>query len=181
MQAEGAGAIVLEDFDSACARGAEIHGEILAATSACYSFPHGAADRQQALAVAMEDALRRAELSPERIGHIHAHGLASRRSDIDEAQAIRGVFGRSAGRTPVVAAKSHLGNAGAASGAIELVASLLALRHDRLFPIRGFESPDPDCPILPLAEHDAPAGDCFLNLNVTRQGLASCVAVARCA
>jgi len=76
-----------------------------------------------------------------------------------------------------VAAKSYFGNAGAGSAALEFAASLLALRHGRLFRVLNFEEPDPDCPVAPVVSDDAAAGSSFLNLSMSPHGQASCVLV----
>ncbi|MBL8811016.1 MAG: beta-ketoacyl-[acyl-carrier-protein] synthase family protein [Planctomycetaceae bacterium] len=173
---EGAGAIVLEEMHSALQRGASIYGEILGAASAsCIGQDRSVACRN-GLANAMRQTLQRADLLSEQIGHIHAHGLGTVTSDIAEAQAIRQVFGESADRIPVVVAKSHLGNAGAGSGILELIASLLALRNGHLFPVLNFNEPDPMCPVRPVRNCNDAAGSSFLNLNMFGRGLASCVA-----
>jgi 3-oxoacyl-[acyl-carrier-protein] synthase II len=134
--------------------------------------------RDRALANAMRASLRDSGLEPSQIGHIHAHGLSTRSCDIDEAKAITDVFGQCSATVPVAAAKSYFGNLGAGSGLVELIASVLALGHRRLFPILNFETPDPECPIVPARSTDDP-GDSFLNLSVTPQGQASCVVVKR--
>lgn len=125
---------------------------------------------------AMRLALLRADLEPESLGHIHAHGLGTVTSDFAEAQAIREVLGESAGRIPIIAAKSHLANAGAGSGILEVIASLLALRNGHLFPVLNFDEPDPLCPVRPARNCDDAAGNSFLNLNIFGRGIASCVA-----
>jgi 3-oxoacyl-[acyl-carrier-protein] synthase II len=129
----------------------------------------------------MQNALRitlgQARIAPENIGHVHAHGLGTRQADIAEAQAIRRVFGRQADRLPVVAAKGHMGNASAGSGAVEIAGSLLALRRGRLFPVRNYEQPDPNCPVVPVTGDDVAAGTSFLNLNMTAGGVATCLAI----
>jgi 3-oxoacyl-[acyl-carrier-protein] synthase II len=103
--------------------------------------------------------------------------------DAAEARAIRAVFGERTRSLPVTAAKSYFGDAGAGSGALELIAGLLALRHGRVFPILNCERPDPDCPIRPVLSRDAApeAGDCFLKTSVTPQGQASALVVRRAA
>jgi 3-oxoacyl-[acyl-carrier-protein] synthase II len=122
----------------------------------------------------MRQTLRQANVAPESIGHVHAHGLGTRTSDIAEARAIHEVFGQ---RIPVVAAKSHLAHAGTGSGALELLASLLALRSGNLFPARNLGELDPECPIRLVTTDAEPAGESFLNVNLFGRGLASCVAV----
>ncbi len=174
---EGAGVIVLEELLAALRRGAPIYGEILAAASASCVGQDAAAGCRKALTSALRLVLQRADLPPEFIGHIHAHGLGTRKSDLAEAQAIAQVLGESSGRIPVVAAKSQLANAGAGAGALEVIASLLALKHGHLFPVRNFREPDPECPVRPVTGCDDAAGTSFLNLNMFGRGLASCMAV----
>src|SRR5208337_839658 len=91
--------------------------------------------------------LREAEADLNDVGHLHAHGLSTRSCDRDEARAIAHVFAARAKPLPVTAAKSYFGNLGAGGGMVELIASLLALRHDRLFPILNYATPDPECPV----------------------------------
>lgn len=174
---EGAGVIILEELRSALSRGVRIYGEILGASAASNIGHDGVAACGRALASALRLVLQRAQLQPENIGHIHAHGLGTRKSDLAEAQAISQVFGDAARRIPVVAAKSQLANAGAGAGALEVIASLLALNHGHLFPIRNFNELDPECPVRPVTRGDDAAGSSFLNLNMFGRGLASCVAV----
>ena len=79
----------------------------------------------------------------------------------------------------MVAAKSHFGNLGAGGGMVELIASLLAMQHGRLFPILNYATPDPECPVAAVRNGDVPPGDSFVNLNVTPQGQAAAVLVRR--
>jgi 3-oxoacyl-[acyl-carrier-protein] synthase II len=182
LPAEGAGVLVLEELRAAQQRGATLYGEIVGAGSSCVvqgRMPrHGAA-----LVNAMRSALGSAGCRPESIGHVQAHGHGSRRVDAAEARAIRAVFGERTSTLPVTAAKSYFGDAGAGSGALELIAGLLALQHGRVFPVLNCEHPDPDCPIKPVLMRDEPpaAGDCFLKTSVTPQGQASAVVVRRAA
>jgi 3-oxoacyl-[acyl-carrier-protein] synthase II len=113
------------------------------------------------------------------IGHIHAHGLSTRTCDVDEARAIQQALGDRARTIPVTAAKSYFGNLGAGSGMVELIASLLAMGSGRLFPVLNYETPDPACPLAVVVDHTTPAGDSFINLNVTPQGQASGVLIRR--
>lgn len=178
--AEGAAAVVLESLESAERRGATIYGEIRGGGSSCVVSRSTAPQREQALVNAMRSALHEAGMSPDGIGHVHAHGLSDRQTDVEEARAIGKVFRQTSGETPVVAAKSHMGNAEAGAGAMELAASLLALKHGHLFPILNYESPDPECPVQAVTDRDRPVGDSFLNLSVTPAGQASCLVVSRC-
>jgi 3-oxoacyl-[acyl-carrier-protein] synthase II len=173
--AEGAAALILETWASAQRRGAPVYGEVLGTGASCVIDRDRTPHMDRAMVNAMRSALARAGLGPDAIDHVHAHGLGARQADIEEARAIRTVFGSRADRLPIVAAKSYMGNAGAGSGAIELVASLLALKHGRLFRVLNFENADPECPIAPVSAQEVPAGCRFLNVNAGSNGQASCV------
>jgi 3-oxoacyl-[acyl-carrier-protein] synthase II len=178
---EGAGAIVLEELESARSRGAKIYAEIVGAGASTVVDRRRVARRGQALKNAMRAALRDARVGETDIGHINAHGLGTRSGDADEAAAIREVFGPHADKLPVTAVKSYFGNLGAGSGLVELAASALALQHDRLFAILNYETSDPDCPIAAVTNGDARPGDGFMKLSVTPQGQASALVIRRCA
>lgn len=174
---EGAGGVILEELHEAQARGAKIYGEVLAGASSAAAGRKMVAHRRQALINVLRAVLNSARVSPDDVGHIHAHGLSTQSCDAEEAQAIRCVFGSR--DVPVVAAKSYFGNLGAGSGLVELVASLLALEHNRLFPVLNFESADPECPVAVVRDGQTPPGELFINLSVTPQGQASAVLVRR--
>jgi 3-oxoacyl-[acyl-carrier-protein] synthase II len=174
---EGAGALVLESLESAQARGATIYGEVLGAASSTVLDRNRVARRGKALEHVLRGALRDAGASPQDVGHLHAHGVSTRSGDKEEAEAICAVFGPPEKQPPVTAAKSYFGNLGAGSGTIELIASLLALREGRLFPILNYQSPDPDCPINAAASDAVQPGKSFLNVNVSMQGQAACVLI----
>ena len=174
---EGAGCLLLEDLEFARNRGANVLGEVTGYSSSTVASPRGMADYRQAIINVLEGVLNNAGLQPADIGHIHAHGLSTVSCDRDEAQAIAHVFGDV--RPPVVAAKSYMGNLGAGSGIVETVASLQALQHDRLFAIRNYQEPDPECDIQAARPGEHVPGDCFINLNVTAQGQASAIVVSR--
>jgi len=178
---EGAAAVVLEELQHAIKRGATLYGEVVGAGSSSSLTRQGVARCDQALATAMRSALRSAQATPQQIGHVHAHGLSTIKSDIEESSAIRQVFADRWQDLPVVAAKSHFGNLGAASGVVELVASLLALREGHLFPILNYETADPQCPLRTVTDLKTPAGESFLNLSTTPQGQAAVVLVRRVA
>ncbi|MEN6459022.1 MAG: beta-ketoacyl-[acyl-carrier-protein] synthase family protein [Thermoguttaceae bacterium] len=175
---EGAGAIVVEELSTAKARGATIYGEVVGAANSCVADRHLLARRDRALQNAMEAALHHAGARADEIGHVHAHGLSTRSCDVDESRAIRAVFGSRS--VPVVAAKGHLGNLGAAGGMVELVASLLSLQQGRLFPVLNYTTPDAECPVAVVTDGGVAAGDSFVNLSVTPQGQAAAVMVRRC-
>jgi 3-oxoacyl-[acyl-carrier-protein] synthase II len=176
---EGAGAIVIEELATAKARGATIYGEIVGHASSQVADVNCVARRDVAFGNVMRKSLKDAGMDPSEVGHIHAHGLSTRTCDIDEAKAIREVFGAAADKVPVTAAKSYFGNLGAGSGMIELIASVLALSEKKLFPILNYETPDPQCAIAAVKPNNGShsPGNSFLNLSVTPQGQASAVLV----
>ncbi len=127
----------------------------------------------------MYQALQMAELRPSDVGHIHAHGVSTRSGDIAEAEALQQVFGPPQGAPPVVAAKSYFGNLGAASGMVELMASLSAMEAGHLFATLNYESPDPECAVAVVTDPATSSGQTVLNINVTPQGQAAATVVRR--
>jgi 3-oxoacyl-[acyl-carrier-protein] synthase II len=176
---EGAGAVMLESLTAAQARGATIHGEILAAASSCVAGRRQIANRRQAVENVLKSLLAAAEMKPEEIGHINAHGLGTCSSDIEEAQAIHVIFGNRSKPVPVLAIKSSMGNIGAAGGTVEMIASLLAMKRGCLFAALNHETPDPQCPAFLPSDGSVEAGATFINLSVTPQGQASGLLVRR--
>jgi 3-oxoacyl-[acyl-carrier-protein] synthase II len=176
---EGAAAVILEEQSRAVARGAKILGEMVGYGTSTVADRNGKPNIVQSTENALRQALRTSGLSPDQIGHLHAHGLATRRSDREEAQAIARVFSERSSPLPVVAAKSHIGNLGASGGLVELLASSFALQAGHLFPTLNYETPDPQCPVSVVTSSDVPAGDTFVNLNISLQGQAYAVVVKK--
>src|SRR5262249_14740035 len=143
---EGAGVVVLEDLELARGRGAHIYAEVLgyAATSDAHHVtepaPGGAG-----LARALRRALKKAQLAPEQVDYINAHGTSTRFNDRDETAAIKGVFGEHAYHLAVSSTKSMTGHCVGAAGGIEIGLTALALRDGLLPPTINYEQPDPDC------------------------------------
>ena len=141
---EGAAVLILEGWDHAAARGAMVLAELAGAGMTADGGdltapdPAGAAD---AMAMALDDA----GLRPEDVGYVNAHGTGTRLNDPSECDALHRVFG--AGPPPVSSTKSMLGHCMAAAGALEAVATVMALRSGVLPPTAGFTSPDPKCDI----------------------------------
>jgi 3-oxoacyl-[acyl-carrier-protein] synthase II len=175
---EGAGMVVLEELTSAEARGATIYAEVLGLGSANVSDAKLRGKCDVALERAIKAALRDANKSPADVGHINAHGLSTIERDADEARAIRDVFGQRTDTLPVTALKSYFGNLGAGGGVVELIASVLALRDNRLPRVLNYQAPDPNCAINVVAEDTTNAGSSFLNLSVTPQGQAAVLYIA---
>lgn len=168
---EGAAAMFVEELNIASQRGIHIYGEVLAAASAAVVDRSRVARRREAMRLAMIGALQEAQLKPSDIGFIMAHGLGTQTCDIEEAGALSDVFGPIG--VPVVAAKSYFGNLGAASGLVEIILGILALRHQQLFATLNYETPDPACPVDVVTEPRSPRARTFMNVNVTPQGQAS--------
>ena len=141
---EGAGMVVLENLEHAKARGAGILGEIVG-----FGMSSDAGDivlPSLAGAInAMRACLVDSGLSPEEFDHINAHGTGTAANDVTESRAIRAVFGGHADRLTVSSTKSMHGHALGAAGAIELVATLLAMRDGFIPPTANFVETDPDC------------------------------------
>jgi len=142
--AEGAAVFVLESLENAQERGAEILGEI-AGFGATSDAGHITDPDSAGAARAMMLAMRDAQLNPEDIGYINAHGTATRANDPTETAAIKQALGESARNVAVSSTKSLHGHAMGASGAIEIACSLLALRDGFLPPTINLRTPDPAC------------------------------------
>lgn len=174
---EGAGVVVLESLSAAQSRGATICGEVVGHGSSAVVDRNGVGNRELSMRNACSQALLMAGKGVDDLGHLHAHGLSTRQSDIDEACAIQSVFAGRSTVLPVTAAKSYFGNLGAGSGMIELISSLMALRHGQLFPSLNYQHPDPACPICVVSGDGTDAGESFISLSVTPQAQASAVLV----
>jgi nodulation protein E len=141
---EGAASLVLEDFERARARGARIYAEIAGfgmssdAGNIMAPSADGAAD-------AMCRALDDARVSADSVGYINAHGTATAANDPAETRAIRKVFSSRADGIPVSSTKSMHGHALGAAGAIEAVATALAVQKARIPPTANYREPDPEC------------------------------------
>jgi 3-oxoacyl-[acyl-carrier-protein] synthase II len=139
---EGAAFVVLEPLDAAIARGAHIWGEIAGYGRTCDAFHITApAPGGTGASACMELALEDAGLSATDIGHVNAHGTSTQLNDAAESEAITKVFGERA--VPVMSVKGALGHLVGAAGAVEAVASLLALRHGAVAPTANHETTDP--------------------------------------
>jgi len=147
---EGAGVLVLEDEEAARRRGATILARLSGWGASCDAH-HATAPHPEGsgAAAAMNVALRRAGLEASAIDYVNAHGTGTRDNDLAESKALKTVFG---GRVPPISStKGFFGHALAASGAIEAVVCVEALRHQELPPNPGFRTLDPAIGLTPVA------------------------------
>ena len=141
---EGGAMFVVEPLEAAVARGARIHAEIVGfgmSSDAC----HITQPSMEGAARSMRAALRDADLAPEQIGYVNAHGTATPANDVTETAAIRAVFGAYAERLAISSTKSMHGHALGAAAALECLAAVLALRDGVLPPTANYNIPDPEC------------------------------------
>jgi 3-oxoacyl-[acyl-carrier-protein] synthase II len=150
---EGAAAFVVESETFARARGAGIYAEVLAVAGGSDGRGYDNGTRGTGLARAIETALARAGVAPRDIGHINAHGKATRLDDVVEARAYHQALGSAAGAIPVTGLKSYFGTFDAGAGAVELAGTLLALRHHVVPYTLNYETPDPEC-VLNVIHHE---------------------------
>lgn len=143
---EGAAILVLETLAHAQARGATIHAELLGygATSDAYHVtapdPVG-----QGAARAITRALKRARITPQQVDYINAHATSTPTGDAAETLAIKAALGDYASTVPVSSTKSIMGHLTGGAGAVEAVATILALKHGLIPPTMNYETPDPRC------------------------------------
>jgi nodulation protein E len=141
---EGGAMLVIEPLEAAVARGARIYAEIVGFGMSADAH-HLTQPSVEGPARAIRGALRDAGLAPEQVGYINAHGTATPANDPTETAAIRAVFGAHAGAIAVSSTKSMHGHALGAAGAIEAVATALALHHGLLPPTANYLDADPLC------------------------------------
>jgi 3-oxoacyl-[acyl-carrier-protein] synthase II len=175
---EGAGILILEEYEHAIKRGRQIYGEILGFGSGCDAMPEGGLDPDGAgTEIALRAALRDAGLEPSAIGHVNAHGAGAAVSDLAEARALHRVFGP--GRSiPVTALKGYMGNLVSGCGAVELIGSLLGVNRGLIPPTLNCDHPDPECDLdMVVGEPRATRNPVFIKTNVTRHGQAAALVV----
>lgn len=146
VMSEGAGILVLEEYEHAKKRNARIHCEFGGAGMSCDAFhvtaPH---PEGRGAILAMKMALKRAGLEPEQIDYVNAHGTSTPLNDPRETLAIKAVFGDHARKLKVSSTKSMTGHCVGAAGGIEAIVSVLAIRDQFFPPTINLETPDPEC------------------------------------
>jgi 3-oxoacyl-[acyl-carrier-protein] synthase II len=144
---EGAAVLILEDLEHALQRGATIYAKVLGYATNADAYHMTAPDPDaKGMSKVMERALDIAGVSTEHVDYINAHGTATRMNDYTETQAIKRVFGEEKARQLAISStKSMVGHCLGAAGAVEAVATVLALHHQLLPPTVHLDEPDPDC------------------------------------
>lgn len=146
MVAEGAGVLILEEMEHALKRGVHVYAEVVGYGLSCDA-KHMTSPSVEGIVQCMKKALKEAQITPEDIDYISAHGTGTPANDRTECAAIREVFGERYREIPVSSIKSMLGHTMGAASAIEAVACTLAIKHGVLPPTINFETPDPECDI----------------------------------
>jgi 3-oxoacyl-[acyl-carrier-protein] synthase II len=152
---EGAGILILEEREMALAKGANILAELSGFGCSCNAYritdsPPDGRGAHQSMVAALDDA----QLSPEDIGYINAHGTSTPMNDPSEARGIQRTF---SAPVPVSSTKSSMGHLVAACGAVEAILCVLAIRNGRLPPTINLDNPDPNCALdhIPNVARDA--------------------------
>ncbi|AXI46575.1 beta-ACP synthase [Sulfitobacter sp. SK012] len=144
VQGEGAGVFVFEEYEHACARGADILCEV-----AGFAMSSDASDivmpSKSGAARAMSGALTDAGINRDEVGYINAHGTGTAANDKTECAAVADVFGPHADRLMISSTKSMHGHLIGGTGAVELLACIMALRDGVVAPTIGYQEPDPEC------------------------------------
>ncbi len=144
--AEGAGIVVLEEYEHAKARGANIYAELLGYGQSADGFHITAPDEQgagaaHAMAVALDDCKR----SPADVDYINAHATSTHLGDLAEIRAVKGLFGKDAYNTMMSATKSMTGHLLGASGGVEAIIVAKAIKHGKIPPTINLTEPDEEC------------------------------------
>lgn len=179
VQGEGAAIFVFEDYDHARARGAPMLAEVVGFAMGADAGDMVMPSREGAARV-MAGALADARLAPEAVGYINAHGTGTAANDRTEVSAIRQVFGAHADRLMISSTKSMHGHLIGATGAVELVACLMALGQGVIAPTMGYRVPDPECAldVVPNVARQARV-DVVLSNAFAFGGLNAVLALAR--
>lgn len=165
VMGEGAGILIFEELEHAKKRGAKIYAEVLGCGTSSDAFhivqPSASGD---GAAAAIRNALQEAQLEPEQIGYVNAHGTSTHLGDIAETNALKAVFGDHAYQVNISSTKSMTGHLLGASGAVELIFSAQVLQHGIIPPTMNLETPDPECD-LNYTPNRAAARECAYALS----------------
>ncbi|MDX2496071.1 MAG: beta-ketoacyl-ACP synthase II [Desulfuromusa sp.] len=165
IMSEGAGILILEEYESAKKRGADIYCEVAGygLSSDAFHLTQPAPGGEGA-ARCMQMALNGAGLNPEQVDYINAHGTSTHFNDLYETMAIKTVFGDHAQKVMVSSTKSMTGHGLGAAGGMEAAYSALALKHGVVPPTINYEDPDPECD-LDYVPNEARQTDCQVAIS----------------
>lgn len=165
IMAEGAGILILEEYESAKKRGADIYCEVsgYGLSSDAYHLTQPAAGGEGA-ARCIKMALNGAGLNPEQVDYVNAHGTSTHFNDLYETMAIKSVLGDHASKVMVSSTKSMTGHGLGAAGGIEAAYSALVLKHGVVPPTINYEEPDPECD-LDYVPNEARQADCQIAIS----------------
>ncbi|MEU6844692.1 beta-ketoacyl-[acyl-carrier-protein] synthase family protein [Streptomyces sp. NPDC046716] len=177
---EGAAVFVLEELNSARARGARVYAEVAGYATRSNAFHMtGLRPDGKEMAEAIRVALDEARMNPTDIDYINAHGSGTKQNDRHETAAFKRSLGDHAYRTPVSSIKSMVGHSLGAIGSIEVAASVLAIAHDVVPPTANLHTPDPECDLdyVPLTARDQ-LTDAVLSVGSGFGGFQSAIVLA---
>jgi 3-oxoacyl-[acyl-carrier-protein] synthase II len=146
VMGEGSGILLLEELEHAKSRGARIYAEIVGYGLTCDAYHMTSpAPAGEGAARAMQLALKDANLNPDQISYVNAHGTSTAANDVNETAAIKTALGEAAYKTAISSTKSMTGHLLGGSGGIEAVATVLAIANDSIPPTINLDNPDPEC------------------------------------
>ncbi len=146
VMGEGAGILVLEDYEHAVRRGARIYAEIVGYGSSADAYHITAPEpNAEGPSLSIKYAIKEAGISPEEVDYINAHGTSTPLNDKVETLAIKKVFGDYAYKIPISSTKSMIGHLLGAAGGVEAIAAIMSIVTGKIHKTRNYENPDPEC------------------------------------
>jgi 3-oxoacyl-[acyl-carrier-protein] synthase II len=144
--AEGAGILILEEYESAKRRDAHVYAEVIGVGMSTDAFHITAPDPEgHGPRMCIQNALRNAGINPEDVDYINAHGTSTQLNDVTETKSVKQAFGHHAHRVPMSSTKSLTGHLLGAAGAVEAIYCTLAIQHQVLPATINYDTPDPEC------------------------------------